>query len=129
MVDVAQYVAEIVLGLGVIRPEVQGAPVTSNGLIAPSQVLQRVAEIVMRICVIGFELQRSAVTDDRLIVPLEIVQSDTEVKVNIGNVGPYLNRQFTKFDSLLRAPQLRAGDCSEVKSAEIPGRCLKDRLG
>ena len=107
--------------LGVVRPDLQRAPVTGGGLVEPTHILEDVAEVVVRLDVIRLERQRAAVAGGGLVQPSQIMQRAAQVVLHLFVVRQQ-RRSFLQRGQRIRASPQLIGRRAQYLPAEPEAR-------
>ena len=115
--EVLEDVTEIVVGIGVRRPDADGAAIGRDRLVVEPAVAERVGQIVVGIGEVGPKRHRLAVRRRRLVKDRRLRQGIAEVEMRLGEIGLQRQRAAMARNRILDA----AGVAQRVAEIVVDG--------
>src|SRR5207253_1459479 len=124
-IEQVQYVAEIVAGFGVRRPDRKRLLVLRNRLVQSAERLHRIAEVVVELGDAGLEHERLFVMTDRFLRTVEARERKPEIMMRIGGILVRLGCAAEQTRGIVEFRLLQAKQPQSVESTEMTVVCLE----
>ena len=120
-----QQIAAIVVRLGIIGPQRNGAIEARQRVVAAPQSVEHIAAVGMRFDEIRPQRDRPVVARQRFVITLERIQRDAAIDQRLDIIGPYAERPVIALERVAEALHLLEGIAAIVERQNVMRRDFK----